>query len=195
MLTHKGTQTLETSRLILRRAVREDANAMYRNWASDPEVTKFLTWPAHETPEISAAVANLWIKGYEKPDFYQWMIVLKELGEPIGSISVVSHRDDIAEAEIGYCIGRNWWHRGIVSEALAAVMDYLFREAGMNRIKAKHDINNPNSGGVMRKCGMQYEGTSRASDRNNQGICDTATYGILRKEYFEREETNAAEIL
>ena len=43
MPTHKGTQTIETSRLILRRAVREDAEAMFRNWASDPEVTKFLT--------------------------------------------------------------------------------------------------------------------------------------------------------
>ena len=50
MPTHKGTQTIETSRLILRRAVREDAEPMFRNWASDPEVTKFLTWPAHSIP-------------------------------------------------------------------------------------------------------------------------------------------------
>lgn len=180
MLTHKGTATLETPRLILRRASVSDADVMFRNWASDPDVTKFLTWPTYQNVEAAYPILDLWSKSYENPDFYQWMIVLKELGEPIGSISVVHHRDDIAEAEIGYCIGKNWWHKGITSEALSAVMDYLFDQVGMNRIEAKHDVNNPHSGNVMKKCGMVFEGISRSSDRNNQGICDIATYGILR---------------
>ena len=182
MLIHKGTQTLETPRLILRRAVREDAAPMFRNWASDPEVTKYLTWPAHSNITVSETVLKSWLQEYEKESYYQWMIVLKELGEPIGSISVVNQRDDIAEAEIGYCIGKRWWHQGIMTEALAAVMDYLFDGVGMNRIEAKHDVNNPNSGAVMKKCGMFYEGTARQSDRNNQGICNIATYGILRSD-------------
>ena len=182
MLTHKGTQTIETSRLILRRAVLEDAEPMFRNWASDPDVTKYLTWPAHSNITVSETVLKSWLQEYEKESYYQWMIVLKERGEPIGSISVVNQRDDIAEAEIGYCIGKRWWHQGIMTEALGAVMDYLFDEVGMNRIEAKHDINNPNSGAVMKKCGMFYEGTARQSDRNNQGICDIATYGILRSD-------------
>jgi ribosomal-protein-alanine N-acetyltransferase len=180
MLNHKGTQTIETDRLILRRALYEDAAPMFRNWASDPEVTKYLTWPAHESVEVSRWVLDSWIQEYEKANFYQWMIVLKELDEPVGSISVVRQREDIGEAEIGYCIGRNWWRKGIVSEALAAVIGYLFAEVGMNRVSARHDPNNPNSGAVMRKCGMQYEGTARSSDRNNQGICDAAHYAILR---------------
>ena len=180
MLIHKGTQTIETHRLILRRALREDALPMFRNWASDPEVTKFLTWPTHQNAETSGFVLDMWCKDYANLNFYQWMIVLRELGEPIGSISVVNHRDDIAEAEIGYCIGKPWWHRGIMTEALSAVIDYLFDEVGMNRIEAKHDTRNPHSGNVMKKCGMEYEGTSRSGDRNNQGICDTATYAILR---------------
>ena len=179
MLKHHGTVTIETSRLILRRAVREDAEAMFRNWASDPEVTKYLTWPTYEKVETAHFILDQWIREYENNRFYQWMIVPKELGEPIGSISVVNHRNDIAEAEIGYCIGKAWWHQGIVTEALAAVIDYLFDQVGINRIEAKHDVNNPHSGGVMKKCGMVYEGTSRQSDRNNQGICDMATYAIL----------------
>ena len=182
MLTHKGTQTIETSRLILRRAIRADAEPMFRNWASDEDVTKFLTWPAYKTVESAYPILEKWVSSYDKPDFYQWMIILKEIGEPIGSISVVNQRDDIAEAEIGYCIGKLWWHQGIMTEALRAVMDYLFDEVGMNRIEAKHDVYNPHSGGVMRKCGMRYEGTARQSDRNNQGICDLVTYGILRSD-------------
>ena len=185
MLTHKGTQTIETSRLILRRAVREDAEAMFRNWASDPEVTKFLTWPAHSNIAVSEMVIGSWLQEYEKENYYQWMIVLKDIGEPIGSISVVRQNDRVEEAEIGYCIGSRWWHQGIMSEALNAVIQYLFEEVGMNRVAARHDPNNPHSGGVMRKCGMQYEGTLRSSDRNNQGICDAAQYAILRSDWIQ----------
>ena len=183
MLTHKGTQTIETSRLILRRAVPEDAEPMFRNWASDPAVTKFMTWPTHSHVEISESVLGSWIQGYEKNDYYQWIIVLKELGEPIGTISVVRQNGRVEEAEIGYCIGSPWWHKGITSEALSAVVDFLFANVGMNRIAARHDPNNPHSGGVMRKCGMKYEGTTRASDRNNQGICDAAHYAITRSDW------------
>ena len=183
MLTHKGTQTIETSRLILRRACLEDAEPMFRNWASDPEVTKYLTWPTYEKVETAYQILDLWAGEYEKPDYYQWMIVLKELGEPIGSISVVRQNDRVEESEIGYCIGSRWWHKGIMTEALNAVIEYLFTEVGMNRVAARHDPNNPHSGGVMRKCGMKYEGTNRACDRNNQGICDAAQYSILRSEW------------
>ena len=183
MLTHKGTQTIETTRLTLRRAVQEDAEPMFRNWASDPEVTKYLTWPPHGNIEVTRKVLTGWLIEYEKDNYYQWMIVLKEIGEPIGSISVVRQNDCVEEAEIGYCIDRRWWHQGIMTEALAAVIEYLLTEVGMNRVAARHDPNNPHSGGVMRKCGMKYEGTHRACDRNNQGICDAAQYAILRSEW------------
>lgn len=183
MLLHKGTKTLETARLCLRKAQIEDAQSMFRNWASDPEVTKFLTWPAHETVDLSASVLRMWIREYDKPDFYQWMIVLKEIDQPIGSISAVNLQDSIAQVEIGYCIGKPWWRKGIMTEALSAVIEFFFTEVGMNRIEAKHDIRNPHSGDVMRKCGMRREGTTCSSNRNNQGICDTAHYAILRADW------------
>ena len=183
-LTHKGTQALETPRLLLRRITADDAEPMFRNWASDPEVTKYLSWPAHTNVEVTRAVIADWLPCYEKPDYYQWVIALKEFG-PIGMISVVNHSDRIQKAEIGYCLGKAWWHQGIMSEALTAVMEFLFTQVGMNRIEAKHDPNNPHSGGVMAKCGMRYEGTSRGSWRNNQGICDSAHYAILRSDWLQ----------
>jgi ribosomal-protein-alanine N-acetyltransferase len=73
-----------------------------------------------------------------------------------------------------------WWHRGYTSEALAELIRFFFEEVGANRIEARHDPRNPNSGKVMLKCGMKYEGTIRQADCNNQGICDYAMYGILR---------------
>lgn len=181
-MKHLGTKTLETPRLILRPFVMDDAQAMYDNWASDPEVTRFLSWPAYQSIEDARWILDIWMKDYEKPDFYQWAIILKELSQPIGSISVVNSDDRVDMAEIGYCIGRAWWRQGIMPEALAAVMDYLFDEVGMQRIEAGHDPNNPASGAVLRKCGMQYEGTLRRRIRSNQGITDVAWYSRLKEE-------------
>ena len=180
MLTHRGTFTLRTPRLTLRRITAEDTQSAFRNWMGDEEVTRYLTWPAHESAEISAMIIALWIKDYARDDFYQWVIEFE--GEAIGTISVVEQNDDLRKAEIGYCIGKHWWHRGITSEALRAVIDFLFDEVGMQRIEARHDPRNPNSGAVMLKCGMKFEGTLRRSDRNNQGICDASIYAILADE-------------
>ena len=181
MLRHKGTVTIETPRLILRRAKIEDAEPMFRNWANDTEVTKYLTWPPHGSLEVTKSVIGSWVESYEKDDYYQWMIVLKETGEPIGSIMAATLGRAQA-AHIGYCIGKPWWHQGIMSETLKAVMDFLFDEVGYHRVESLHDPNNPNSGAVMRKCGMKYEGTLRQGDRNNQGICDACYYGLLAEE-------------
>ena len=109
------------------------------------------------------------------------MIVLKEIDEPIGSI-MANTVGRAQSAHIGYCIGKTWWHQGIMSETLKAVMDFLFDEVGYHRIEAMHDSNNPHSGAVMKKCGMRYEGTLRMADRNNQGICDACYYGLLASE-------------
>ncbi len=178
MMKHIGTQTIVTKRLILRQFRTEDGQAMFSNWASDPEVTRFMSWPAHENVETSQWVTDEWVKCYEKPDFYQWGIEFE--GQLIGSISVIELRGDTAE--VGYCIGRNWWHRGIMSEALAGVIGFLFERVGVDRIEACHDVNNPNSGAVMRKCGMKFVTTRYGQDQNNQGVCDVHIYGLDRTE-------------
>ena len=95
-MKHRGTQRIITERLVLRRFSIDDAEAMYQNWASDSEVTKYLTWPAHASIEVSRAVLEEWVSSYSKSNYYQWAIVLKEHGpDPIGSIGAVSMNDDI----------------------------------------------------------------------------------------------------
>ena len=182
-MKNSGTQRIETDRLILRRYVIEDADAMYKNWASDSEVTKFLTWQPHSSVEVSRSIIEDWLKEYSDEKYYQWAIVLKDNGnEPIGDISVGQMNEDISMVHIGYCLGRAWWRRGIMSEALKAVMDFMFDSVEVNRVESRHDPMNPNSGKVMQKCGMKYEGTLRSADRNNQGICDACYYALLRSE-------------
>ncbi len=176
-MNHIGTQYIETERLILRRFEPSDAPAMFANWASDDEVTKFLTWPTHADVSVTEGILGQWVPQYEKDDYYNWAIVLKEHGsQPIGNINVAHWSEDREAPEIGYCMGRRWWHQGIMTEALAAVLDFLFDRVGVEQITALHDTNNPHSGGVMRKCGMAFDGVREKAGKNNQGVVDMARY-------------------
>ena len=161
----------------------EDAPAKFKNWTSDSEVTKFLMWKTHPSQEYTQGITDEWVKHYSDDNYYHWAIVLKENGdEPIGDIAVVQMNEEVSSVHIGYCIGRRWWHQGITSEALKAVMDFMFDVVDVRRIESRHDPRNPNSGKVMKKCGMKYEGTLRSSDWNNQGVCDACYYALLKSE-------------
>ena len=182
-MEHKGTKQIETARLLLRPFRAEDGDAMFRNWTHDPEVTRFLTWQPHTDVSVSRQLAERWEEESKKPEIYQWAIVLKTLDEPIGSISVVRTNEKYAWAEMGYCIGRQWWGLGITAEALRATIEYLIREVGFVQIIAHHDTNNPNSGAVMRKAGMRKCGVLRRCGSNNSDpSCDLAHWSILAEE-------------
>lgn len=159
MLSHKGTITLESERLILRRFTLEDADDMFNNWANDRQVTKYLTWSPHASVDATREIISMWVAEYVNDTTYNWGIELKEIGQLIGSISAVDFNDKNSRCEIGYCMGKAHWNKGIMTEALKRVMDFLFSEVGLNRVQAKHDVLNPGSGKVMEKAGMQYEGT------------------------------------
>lgn len=176
-----GTRTIETKRLILRRFTIEDAEAMFRNWASDEEVTRYLTWPTHASLEVTEQVISGWEEETILDTNYQWAIELKEIEEPIGSIGVVRRNDKAQSFELGYCIGKAFWKKGYTSEALEAVMKFLFEEVGANRVSARCDARNLGSEKVMQKCGMTYEGTMKAADWNNTGVCDCKYYAKVLK--------------
>ena len=175
-----GTQRIETERLILRRFTTKDARDMFENWASDPEVTAFLTWETHKTVEDSKRILSLWIPEYEKGDFFNWAMEEKESGAVIGNISVVKTDEQVGSAEMGYCMGRAYWGKELMPEALRAAMDFLFDRVGCDRVCAKHDARNPKSGRVMQKAGMRFEGVLRQAGKSNAGICDEVVYAMLR---------------
>ena len=189
-----GTQRIETHRLVLRPFDVDDAEDMFTNWASDPEVTRFLTWPPHQNVDGTRWLLGQWTSHYDDGAYFQWAIEWKETGAVIGSIAVVKLEEAIESAEIGYCLGRAFWGRGIMPEALRAVMDYLFDTVGLNRVWAGHDVNNPKSGRVMEKAGMKKEGILRASGVNNQGIRDVAIWAALRGDREPKPAREAAPV-
>ncbi len=183
MLIHKGTTKIETQRLILRPFVNDDAKAMFDNWANDSEVTRYLSWQAHTSINSTKYLVGLWVDSYSSDKTYHWGIIDKENdkeNEVIGSVGAVRINEELEQAEIGYCISKGHWNKGITSEALSAIIDYLFN-CGFMRISGIHDVLNPISGKVMKKCGMQFEGVFRNGEKNNLGeFCSIAQYAILK---------------
>ncbi len=184
MHIHKGTIRLKTERLILREFTLADATDMFNNWASDDEVTKYLSWPTHKDIETSKNVASMWVNDYIKPEYYLWAIEVKDSGQVVGSIAVMSIDNNTEMCEIGYCIGKAFWNKGIVTEALKGVVKYAFNEVGFNRIMCRHHIGNNASGRVMEKASLQYEGLLRQVMKNNKGkLVDCKYYSMLKEEY------------
>ena len=184
MLSHRGTQRLETPRLILRRFTPDDAQAMYTGWASDSEVTRFVSWPPHRDAAATRRLIELWVEEYERLDEYNWCIVLRQTGAPIGSVGLVRINEAAAAADFGYVLARPCWRRGLATEAAAAVLEYCFAGIGFHRMAAVHHPDNGASGAVMRKLGMQREGRIREAYRDNQGrYIDVEQYAILRREW------------
>lgn len=188
-MIHLGTKILETERLILRPFRAEDAIDMYNNWAGNDHVTQFLTWQTHTSVEVSKRVISDWLTSADDLQNYQWCIEYKENHQAIGSIGQVSFMEATESLEIGYCIGEDYWRKGIMTEALREVIRFFFRETGVNRVAAVHDVNNKNSGRVMIKAGLLYEGTMKEAGRNNLGLCDIAIYGLTKKMYLTNERS------
>ncbi|MGI5894734.1 MAG: GNAT family N-acetyltransferase [Candidatus Merdivicinus sp.] len=153
-MKHCGTIPLETEHLLLRRFTVEDIEPMYKNWASNPIVTRYLIWAAHHSEEETRAVIEGWIRQYRHKNFYEWAVVEKATGSLIGSIGLVDTPESRTCSEAGYCFGEPWWNHGYATEALRVVLDLAVNHIGYKRIIAKHAIENPASGRVMQKAGM-----------------------------------------
>lgn len=187
MLQHKGTVTLETERLILRKFVMDDAEAMFNNWTNDEEVAKYMRWNAHKTVDETKKVLQSRMEKYNSPSTYHWAIVLKDTGILVGNIVLISANEHDMCGEAAYCLSRAYWGRGIVTEALKAVLNFGLLEVGFNRIEAYHSVNNIGSGRVMQNAGMKYEGRMRQKYRSHVGLEDSDMYAILREDLLDAE--------
>ena len=149
-----NTPTLETERLILRKFTPNDIEALYFI-LRDKEVNTFLPWyPLKDLEETKKFYEERYAAKYQLSQAYAYAICLKRDNVPIGYIAV-----DMEESyELGYGLRKEFWHRGIVSEAARAVVERVKKD-GIPYITATHDINNPHSGGVMKKIGMKYQYT------------------------------------
>ena len=168
---------LETQRLKLRRITEDDIPAVFYGWASDPEVTKYLTWNPHRDIGETQFVFSIWLSEYGKDDTYRWGIERKEDGALMGMIDVVGY-DDGAPV-LGYCSAKKYWGSGYMTEACKAVIDALF-DGGYETILIEAVEENIGSNRVIEKCGFKFVGkeTKPASEMKPDEIMTINKYRI-----------------
>lgn len=177
---------LETPRLYLRGFIPGDAEIYHRRISSDPQVAEYMLWNAQDDLEKTKAHLQRIAENYGRPGFYRWAVTLRETGELIGSIGL--HTGEEPETgSFAYMLARGFWGRGYAAEALAAVLDFGFREAGLACIRANHFARNRASGRVMEKAGLRRVGFCPSKYEKNGVSYDAVLYEIKREEFLQRQ--------
>ena len=154
---------LMTRRLVLRRWEQADAEDLYR-YASDADVGPIAGWPPHKSIDESRAVIRDVLNGREA-----YAICLKEDGRAIGAIELklnghtdLTDRDD--ECEMGYWLGKPFWGRGIVPEAVTEMLRRAFEDIGMQKVWVGYYEGNSKSKRVQEKCRFRFQRKSEGVD-------------------------------
>lgn len=172
---------IETKRLLLRRMTMKDAQDIFE-YSRDPEVARHVLWSAQKHISEAKEYVRYMTKRYRDDLPSSWGIIDKESGKLVGTIGYMSLSEENASVEVGYSLARWLWGKGLMTEALRAVIDYTFDAMDINRIEAQHELLNPSSGRVMEKCGMTKEGVLRQRLYNKGKFVDVALYSILRED-------------
>jgi len=174
---------LTTPRLVLRALERKDAPRLLE-LLRDEEVLRYLTL---DLPMITLKAERAFVKHARKSFLagseVHWGICEKETGALLGGIGVhpINRRHQSAMA--GFWLGKDYWGKGYMTEALRAVLGYCFNELKLNRVWAGHFAGNDASGRVQQKCGLQYEGTHRQEFCKEGRFVDMLAYSILREDF------------
>jgi RimJ/RimL family protein N-acetyltransferase len=145
---------ITTSRLELRPPHPDDAPALFQAYTADTEVTRFLQWAPHTSVDETATFIAGRIARWQAGEAYAWTISVDSDHDPIGMIELRP-----ADGSIGYVLGRRWWSRGIMSEALQAVVHHAQATLGLSTLRAWCDAENHGSARVLEKNGFRLERT------------------------------------
>ncbi len=187
MFKHIGTQTIETERLILRKFKKDDVEEMYHNWASNPKVQLEYGEPVYSTKQQVGQLLEGWISSYGDNGFYRWAIILKESHVNIGQIAFCRVYEEVATAEIEYCIGEAYWGNRYALEALNAVIEYMLLNSDFEKLEAYHREANLKSGKVLEKTVMKRVPTVRRFELSGESTEGEICYAITKEEFNKLE--------
>jgi len=173
--------TLTSERLVLREFVRNDFDGVHL-YASDPEVVKFMPWGPNTRAETRRFIErNIQAQVVKPRTSYELAITIDD--ELIGGCGLTIHSLSDKKAEIGYCLRRDMWGKGIATEVAGSLIRFGFEGLGLHRIRALCDTLNHGSYRVMEKNGMQREGVLRDEKRIRGEWRDSYVYSILEHEW------------
>ncbi len=171
---------LETKRLILRPWEEKDAADLYE-YAKDPDVGPAAGWPVHTSVEDSLRVIR---EVLGAPD--NWAVVPREMGIPVGAIGFkkTDVEKDCQDLEVGYWMGKPFWGKGYIPEAVREVLRYGFEDKGQARIWVCHYEENSKSRRVIEKCGFPFQQEYLKTDP--LGVTHTCRYYAMTREEWGR---------
>ncbi len=149
---------LKTDRLRLRKVKLSDAEAIFRQYAQDPEVTKYVSWRAHRDLEETREYVRMCLLAWDVGKAFHWVIERREDKEVIGMIIARAAGE---KWELGYVLARPFWGQGYMTEAVKGIIAWALRQKEIYRVWAVSDVDNIASARVMEKAGMQREGILR----------------------------------
>lgn len=184
MLTHCGTQMIESKNLILRRFSYDNNKNMLDYWVSDPNIQSMYSEPIYTTKEEVKELLNNYITSYSQENYYRWAIIEKSTQICIGQIAffLVDSKNHFGEIE--YCIGSKFHRKGYASEAVKDILQYGFEKINFHKIQVCHKENNIASQGVIRKVGFKYEDTLRDYFYMNNNYVSRLYYSLLKSEWI-----------
>lgn len=171
-------QFLETERLVLRPIRLSDAQDMFE-YASDDEVAKFVFEPHTSLENTREIIAQFFLPN----TLGKYAIVWKGTNQMIGTIDFHHLDKENKKVEIGYTLSKKFWGRGIMPEAAEKLLWLAFEQLEFNVVYGLYDINNPRSGRVMEKIGMEPVGLFPRFLVNKGEAKDMMIYAITRESY------------
>jgi ribosomal-protein-alanine N-acetyltransferase len=177
---------IESGRLILRQVTLEDAPDFFA-CQSDPDVFRYAGRSEETSLESARHMLNILFKRHQEQTMLSWAIVLKENLRFIGRFQMEEWSDENHRAAVGYLLGKQYWGKGYATEALRAVITYLFEQTTVNRIDTFAWSENIASTRVMEKAGMRFEGLARQKRFAKGAFRDLKSYSILREDFFNEK--------
>jgi RimJ/RimL family protein N-acetyltransferase len=175
-------EPIETARLVVR-PVRADDLAALVAVNSDEKVTAMLPYARWASMDDARA----WLARMEGiqsgGSAVQFVIVDQALGQAVGTALLFRHDEGSARAELGYVLGRRHWGRGLMHEALGALLERAFTGLGLRRIEAEVDVRNAASSRVLQRLGFVREGILRQRWVTKGEARDVEVHGLLRSEW------------
>jgi [ribosomal protein S5]-alanine N-acetyltransferase len=168
---------LETPRLLLTHFQPEDQDFVFEA-LSHPEVIRHYG-VNYTTLEATRDQMEWFTMLFTEKTGIWWKIVEKASNEPLGAIGMNNYQSQHHKTEIGYWLLRGYWGKGIISEALSVMLEYLFREWKIHRIEAVVEEGNTKSSRVLEKAGFIYEGTMRDCEAKNGSYISLQTFSLL----------------
>lgn len=179
----KNLPTLETERLKIRLIKEDDIYDLFE-YCSDDDVTRYLTFDTYKSLDEAKERIQYCLENYKNIDGpILWAIEYKQDSKLIGSIDFVKWNIEHKVGEIGYALNKKYWNKGIMTEALKAVLKFGFEKMELNRIEINCDERNIASAKVMEKNGLKYEGTLRQKRFQKGEYINLKYYSILKEEY------------